>query len=87
VLPAVQAIPQPSFEATFQIIRGNLRLGTTGLTFIVAGNGHYRFEPHAWPGSGIAWRVKENVRELSQDEYRRELESFSESLQVKRQHG
>ena len=53
----------------------------------MAGNGHYRFEPHAWPGSGIAWRVKENVRELSQDEYRRELESFSESLQVKRQHG
>jgi hypothetical protein len=64
-LPALQAASLPSFEATFQIMRGSLRLGTTEVSLTVEENGDYRYESHTWPSSWISWLVKEDLRELS----------------------
>ena len=65
LLPALQAASLPSFAATFKIMRGSLRLGTTEVTLTVEGNGDYRYESHTWPSSWISWLLKEDLRELS----------------------
>jgi len=64
-LPALQAATLPSFDATFQIMGGSLRLGTTEVSLTVEGNGDYRYESHTWPSSWISWLLKEDLRELS----------------------
>ena len=63
--PALQAASLPSFDATFQIVRGSLRLGTTEVGLTVEGNGDYLYESHTWPSSWISWLLKEDLRELS----------------------
>jgi hypothetical protein len=65
LVPALQAASLPSFAATFKIMRGSLRLGTTDISLTVEGNGDYRYESHTWPSSWISWLVKEDLRELS----------------------
>jgi Protein of unknown function (DUF3108) len=63
--PALQAASLPSFDATFQIMRGSLRLGTTEVSLSVEGDGVYRYESHTWPSSWISWLLNEDLRELS----------------------
>jgi hypothetical protein len=65
LVPALQAASLPSFAATFKIMRGSLRLGTTEITLTVEGNGDYRYESHTWPSKWISWLLKEDLRELS----------------------
>jgi len=62
---SLQAATLPSFDATFQIMRGSLRLGTTEVSLTVEGNGDYRYESHTWPSSWISWLLNEDLRELS----------------------
>jgi hypothetical protein len=64
--PSLQAASLPSFEATFRIMHGSLRLGTTEVSLSVEGNGNYRYESHTWPSGWISWLFKEDLRELSQ---------------------
>jgi hypothetical protein len=64
-LSTLQAASLPSFTATFQILRGSLRLGTNEVVLTVEENGDYRFESHTWPSSWISWLLKEDLRELS----------------------
>jgi Protein of unknown function (DUF3108) len=64
-VPALRAASLPSFDATFQIMSGGLRLGTNEVSLSVEGNGDYRFESHTWPSSWISWLLKEDLRELS----------------------
>ena len=66
VFSSLQAAPLPSFDATFQIMSGSLRLGTTEVALTVEGNGDYRYESHTWPSGWISWLFKEDLRELSQ---------------------
>ena len=63
--PSLQAASLPSFDATFKIMRGSLRLGTTEVSLTVEENGDYRYESHTWPSSWISWLLKEDLRELS----------------------
>jgi hypothetical protein len=63
---ALQAAPLPSFDATFRIMHGSLRLGTTEVSLTVEGNGEYRYESHTWPSTWISWLLKEDLRELSE---------------------
>jgi hypothetical protein len=65
VFSSLQAAPLPSFDATFQIMSGSLRLGTTEVALTVEGNGDYRYESHTWPSSWISWLLNEDLRELS----------------------
>jgi hypothetical protein len=63
--PALRAASLPSFEASFRIMSGGLRLGTNEVSLTVDGNGDYRYESHTWPSSWISWLLKEDLRELS----------------------
>ena len=65
VMSASGAAPLPSFEASFQIMRGGLRLGTNEVSLAVQENGDYRYESHSWPSSWISWLLNEDLRELS----------------------
>ena len=65
LIPALQAASLPAFAATFKIMRGSLRLGTTEVSLTVEDNGAYRYESHTWPSAWISWLLKEDLRELS----------------------
>jgi hypothetical protein len=63
--PALRAAPLPSFDASFRIMSGGLRLGTNEVSLTVEGNGDYRYTSHTWPSSWISWLLNEDLRELS----------------------
>jgi hypothetical protein len=61
----LQAASLPSFAATFRIMRGSLRLGTTEVLLNLQENGNYTYESHTWPSPWISWLLKEELRESS----------------------
>jgi len=63
--PALHAASLPSFDASFRIMNGGLRLGTTEVSLTVEGSGDYRYESHTWPSSWISWLLKEDLLERS----------------------
>jgi hypothetical protein len=65
LIPALQAASLPSFAATFKIMHGSLRLGTTEVLLTLQEDGSYTYESHTWASSWISWLLNEELRELS----------------------
>ena len=61
----LQAAPLPDFEATFQLKRGSLRIGTSRISLSTDADGSYRYESHNWPTRWVSWLLKDKLYESS----------------------
>jgi len=62
---ALQAAPLPSFEATFELKRGNMRIGTSRMSLTTGDDGGYQFESRNWPVRWVSWFLKDKLYEIS----------------------
>ena len=62
----LQAAPLADFEASYQLKRGNLRIGTSTISLVNMENNGYRYESRSWPTSWVAWFLKDILHETSE---------------------
>lgn len=61
----LQAAPLPDFEASYQLKRGNLRIGTMVVELKTATDGSYQYESRSWPARWASWLFKDKLFETS----------------------
>ena len=54
VMPALPAATLPDFKASYELNRGNLRIGTATISLHTGGNGNYLYESRSWPTRWVA---------------------------------
>ena len=62
---ALHAAPLPDFEASYQLKRGNLRIGTMVVELKTATDGSYQYESRSWPARWASWLFKDKLFETS----------------------
>ena len=62
---AVQAAPLADFAASYQLKRGNLRIGTSTISLVNMENNGYRYESRSWPTRWVGWFLKDKLHETS----------------------
>ena len=62
---ALHAAPLPDFEASYQLKRGNLRIGTMVVELKTATQGSYQYESRSWPARWASWLFKDKLFETS----------------------
>jgi hypothetical protein len=62
---ALHAAPLPNFEASYQLTRGNLRIGTLVVELKTATDGSYQYESRSWPARWASWLFKDKLFETS----------------------
>ncbi|MGD2138367.1 MAG: DUF3108 domain-containing protein [Gammaproteobacteria bacterium] len=65
LLAAAAAAALPEFEASFELRRDSLRIGTTTLSLSRDDNGQYRYESRTRPSSWTAWVLRDRRHESS----------------------
>lgn len=61
----LHAAPLPDFEASYQLKRGNLRIGTMVVELKTATDGSYQYESRSWPARWASWLFKDKLLETS----------------------
>ena len=61
----LHAAPLPDFEASYQLKRGNLRIGTMVVELKTAIDGSYQYESRSWPARWASWLFKDKLLETS----------------------
>lgn len=61
----LHATPLPDFEASYQLNRGSLRIGTMVVTLKTDKDGNYRYQSRSWPVRWISWLFKDKLFETS----------------------
>ena len=62
---ALHAAPLPDFEASYQLKRGNLHIGTMVVELKTATDGSYQYESRSWPARWASWLFKDKLFETS----------------------
>lgn len=63
---AVHAAPLVDFEASYELKRGNLRIGTSTISLENRENNSYRYESRSWPTSWVSWFLRDKLHETSE---------------------
>ena len=61
----LHAAPLPDFEASYQLQRGNLRIGTLVIELKTATDGSYQYKSRSWPVRWASWLFKDKLFETS----------------------
>ena len=62
---AAHAASLPDFEASYQLTRGNLRIGTSTTRLVNQENNGYLYESRSWPISWVSWFLNDKLHETS----------------------
>ena len=62
---ALHAAPLPDFEASYQLKRGNLHIGTMVVELKTTTDGSYQYESRSWPARWASWLFKDKLLETS----------------------
>ena len=65
LLAATADAALPEFEASYELKRGGLSVGTTILTLSHDADGRYRYESRSWPVSWVSWIRRDRLQESS----------------------
>lgn len=63
--PLLYAAPLPDFEASYALMRGNLRIGTSTIALSTTADGRYLYESRSTPTRLVAWFLKDHLHETS----------------------
>ena len=63
--PLLHAAPLPDFEASYELTRGSLRIGTLSTSLSTDARGRYRYESRSTPTRLVAWFLKDRLQETS----------------------
>jgi len=63
--PLLHAAPLPDFEASYELSRGSLRIGTSTVTLSSDADGGYLYESRSIPTRLVAWFLKDQLHETS----------------------
>jgi len=63
--PLLHAAPLPDFEASYELKRGSLRIGTSSIALSTDDRDNYRYESRSTPTRLVAWFLKERLHETS----------------------
>ena len=63
--PVAYPAPLGDFEASYQLHRGNLRIGTSTLSLMNKENNGYLYESRSWPTAWVSWLLKDKLHETS----------------------
>jgi hypothetical protein len=61
----LRAAPLPDFEASYQLQRGNLNIGTSTISLANKANNGYLYESRSLPARWASWLFKDNLFETS----------------------
>ena len=62
---ALYAAPLPDFETSYQLKRGNLRIGNMVVELKTGTDGSYQYESRSWPIRWASWLFKDKLFETS----------------------
>ena len=63
--PLLHAGPLPDFEASYELKRGKLRIGTSSIALSTTADGRYLYESHSTPSRLVSWFLKDRLHETS----------------------
>lgn len=63
--PVAYTAPLGDFEASYQLHRGNLRIGTSTLSLMNKENNGYLYESRSWPTAWVSWLLNDKLHETS----------------------
>ena len=63
--PVVYTAPLADFEASYQLYRGSLRIGTSTLSLMNRENNGYLYESRSWPTAWVSWLLNDKLHETS----------------------
>jgi len=55
----------PDFEASYQLKRGNLTIGTSTISLVNKADNEYQYESRSWPTTWVSWFLKDKLYETS----------------------
>ena len=62
---ALHAAPLPDFNASYQLKRGNLHIGSMVVKLKTGTDGSYQYESRSWPARWASWLFKDKLFETS----------------------
>jgi len=63
--PLLHAAPLPDFNASYELKRGSLRIGTSTIALSTDTAGRYLYESHSTPSRLVSWFLKDRLHETS----------------------
>jgi hypothetical protein len=63
--PLLHAGPLPDFEASYELKRGKLRIGTSSIALSTTAEGRYLYESRSTPTRLVSWFLKDRLHETS----------------------
>ncbi|MCK5479873.1 MAG: DUF3108 domain-containing protein [Gammaproteobacteria bacterium] len=61
----LHAASLPDFEASYQLKRGNLIIGTSNISLVNKAGNEYLYESRSWPTKWVSWFLKDKLHETS----------------------